>query len=349
MGSKKFTVGYFYRYFPQAVTPHLDSLSEVFFSWPGTASCRNVIGSAERLLAMLVPDLLWARKQGLRLNLLFNASCYGEKASTQAHRAELNELMKSVDSYGLFPDIITTSSPYIAKVFKSDFSGVEVRASINMRVNSVLTLECLAPWFDSFYIWRDVQRDLKSVKLMSKWCAENDRKLGILVNSGCLNSCPWQSYHESLMAHNFPAAAAGSAAMDVPATVCHHNFANGRYGDVLRSGWIRPDDLHIFEPYFSFIKLATRTILRPAPVLKAYIEGKYSGDMLALLDPCYAEMDSPVVMDNTAFPPGWTASGIAGGCAMTCTKCGGCERTLEQVIKPRQRVSGIDISKLSFK
>ena len=35
------------------------------------------------------------------------------------------------------------------------------------------------------------------------WCRANGKKLCILANSGCLGNCPWQTYHDNLIA--FPA------------------------------------------------------------------------------------------------------------------------------------------------
>ena len=108
-----------------------------------------------------------------------------------------------------FAEIVTTASPFIARTFKKAFPEIEVRASVNMRLTTLQAFKYLAPLFDSYYLGRDVQRNLETVKRFSGWCRANGKKLCILANSGCLRNCPWQTYHDNLIA---PTSAADSRA-----------------------------------------------------------------------------------------------------------------------------------------
>ena len=64
--------------------------------------------------------------------------------------------------------------------------------------------------------------------------------------------------------------------------------------------FIRPEDLHKYEPYFDTVKLATRIHNNPKEVLETYIRGKYSGDLLRLLEPAHSIY--PYVIENSNPP-----------------------------------------------
>ncbi len=268
----------------------------------------------------------------MKLDLLANDTCYGEKAFTEEQRLQLVGIVERLGSAGLYPEIVTTTSPYIARVFKVNFPDVEVRASVNMELRSTIALEYLAPWFDSFYICRDVQRDLPTFRTMAGWCREHGKKLCMLVNSGCMRNCPWHVFHETLQAHNFSGIFPEMYAQRLE-FVCHSVFRKGHLVDFLRSGWIRPEDVHVFEPYLETIKLSTRQVKFPFEIVEAYLNASYDGDLLRLMDPHHGFFFRPNRIDNKSFPADWVTSGIAGKCATNCVHCGKCEKVLEQVTK----------------
>ena len=148
-------------------------MKEVYFPWKDLANGRTgfhlLTESEERLIA----DLKYCREHGMKLDLLANASCYGDKACTEEQRLQLTGIIKTLDGMGLRPEIITTTSPYVARLFKFEFPDIEVRASVNMRLRNTISLEYLAPLFDSYYICRDVQRDLPAFHKMADWCRDH--------------------------------------------------------------------------------------------------------------------------------------------------------------------------------
>ena len=97
--------------------------------------------------------------------------------------------------------------------------------------------------------------------------------------------------------------------------------------------WIRPEDIHYYEPYVSVMKLATRSTPHPEVMLKAYAEGHYDGDLMTILG-----AENPYfTIDNSRFPVNWVESGIAQGCAANCSHCGKCEMVLKAVQKARKQ------------
>ena len=121
--------------------------------------------------------------------------------------------------------------------------------------------------------------------------------------------------------------------LHIPSTLCAEFVLNKQYEEILRGSWIRPEDLHLYESYFSVIKLSTREADRPDLILKAYTSGSFDGDLLKILDPGFSFLITPEIFDNKAFPAEWSEGKIAGLCAANCTHCGKCTKVLDLVLK----------------
>ncbi|MBO4511346.1 MAG: hypothetical protein J5746_01145, partial [Victivallales bacterium] len=161
-----FAVGYqpfsFGQLFCEMLSDYREQLSEVYFSIPGTPSGRTEPERTSALMEQLGYELTEIRKLGLRLDLLLNGNCYGGRAVSASFQHEIVVMLKHFEEAGLLPDIVTTTSPFVASVIKKAYPDMELRASVNMRIDSTLAMEYLSDLFDSFYIRRDLQRDLSA-------------------------------------------------------------------------------------------------------------------------------------------------------------------------------------------
>ena len=335
---RKYAFGYFFDKrggftFRDLVEEYAPFLKEVYFPWPGLLSARELDKDIAPLRKKLVDDLKFCRSKGLALDLLVNATCYGDTALTPVQREEYFGHLKELSSFGLMPEIVTTTSPYIATITKKFDASVDRRASVNMRLNSTLAMEYVAETFDSFYICRDLQRDLPTVKMFAEWGEKNGKKICMLANSGCLRNCPWQTFHETLLAHDFRHIQGEIMKLNMPSTLCVGIVQSKQYEEILRASWIRPEDLYRYEPYVSVFKLSTREADRPDLILKAYTSRSFNGDLLLLLDPGFSFLVRPNVFVNKAFPKEWSEGKIAGKCASNCTHCGKCTEVLNLVLK----------------
>ncbi len=340
---RKFAFGYFFerragKTFRDLAEEYAPYLAEVYFPWPGLLSAREIKGDPEKQRKSLIDDMRFCRSKGMQLDLLMNATCYGDTAFTVAQQNDFYANLTLMKEAGIMPDIVTTTSPYIATVAKKYSAGIDRRASVNMRLNSTLAMEYVMDSFDSYYICRDVQRDLPTLKTFAEWARKNDRKLCMLANSACLRYCPWQTFHETLLSHDFVHIYDEMKELKLPSTLCTGIMQEKRYEELLRGSWIRPEDLHRYLPYVSVVKLSTREADRPDLILKAYTSGGYDGDLLLLLDPTFAFLVHPMILDNKAFPKEWSEGKIAGACANHCTHCGKCAKVMELAFKHDPRL-----------
>ena len=321
--------------FAEIVLRH-PSVREVYFPWVGEPSGRPKLGfeeenDPEELEAALKRDLTRLRGAGVRLDLLLNANCYGAEAMSVATEKHIAAIVGKLDSWGCRPEACTTASPFIARTLKAMSPDIEVRASVNMRLTTLQAFRYLAPLFDSYYIGRDVQRNLETVGRFSRWCHDNGKRLCILANSGCLRNCPWQTYHDNLIAHSDAAMKTVNAKGWNP-HLCWTLYGDRKnFAEILKATWIRPEDLHRYEGLVDVVKLATRQHANPDMVISAYERGTFEGNLLDLFEPGFSPAFFPNFIDNAAFPSDWFERTSA--CARECAECGYCESTLRQVMK----------------
>ena len=73
--------------------------------------------------------------------------------------------------------------------------------------------------------------------------------------------------------------------------------------------------------------------MHPAPymVLEAYAHRKFTGNLLDLLEPGFASVIAPRIVDNRAFSPDWFEKTLH--CAGDCERCGVCREEWEKVCR----------------
>ncbi len=275
-------------------------IREVYFSWGDFPNGR----SSQLYNDQLAPWQLQGLQEealrcinscGIPLNLLFNATCYGEDSQSRAFFHKIGQTVEYIGSqFGL--ESVTTTSPLIANFIKVNFANIKTRASVNMRIGTVQGMDYLAQYYDGYYMQRELNRDLQKVKTLSAWCRENGKQLHILANSGCLNHCSAHTFHDNLVAHEQQIAKMDNAYQF--AGICREYLRDPRHYKSLidDTSFIRPEDVYQYEPYFDTVKLATRVHRCPEAVLQSYICGRYSGNILELLEPAHSIY--PYVVEN---------------------------------------------------
>ena len=329
----QFAVGYQYRnsgeLFSEIVADYSSNISEVYFAVPGFASGRPDAATAEDDLVQLICELRTLRSMNIHLDMLLNGNCYGENAVSQEFRDRIIAMLEWFADEDLQPEVITTTSPFVAYTVKKRYEHIEVRASVNMRLDSLTALEYLADKFDSFYLRRDLQRDLETVALFSDWSKANNKKLCLLANSGCLRNCPYQTFHDNLVAHDSLLRKKNNVKDFMP-HLCWGRYKDGNNAaDFLRSSWIRPEDVKKYEPYCSLMKLATRQHSNPRLVLSAYCSESFSGNVFDLTEPCFAGVFAPKILDNRLLDN----EELPGKCGSNCTHCGKCEKIIDKAMR----------------
>ena len=286
--------------FVNCIIENKEHIYEVYFSWGDFPNGRSQQVQDENYMPWELMDiqracLLKLSENDIPLNLLFNANCYGKDSQSRAFFEKIGETVDYIkENFGL--KSITTTSPLIAKFVKDNFEDIEVRASVNMEIGTIPGMEYLSEYFDSFYMKREYNRDFDKIKELKSWCDENGKKLFILGNSGCLNFCSAHNFHDNLVAHESEISKMDNAYNF--GGMCHEFLKNEENLKKLPdyTNFIRPEDIAKYDGLVESVKLATRVHPFPQSVLTTYIKGKYSGDILRLLEPQHSIY--PYVLEN---------------------------------------------------
>lgn len=319
--------------FLERILANRNAIAEVYFSWDTMPSGRSVTGLQQDLLPWEASqrqreELTRIADAGIGLNLLLNANCYGADSLSRSFFQSTGDLVDCLRSEWNLVSV-TTTSPVIGRFIRQNFEGLEVRASVNMEIGTPEGMDYLADSFDSFYIKRELNRDMAALRKLRRHCDETGKKLHLLANSGCLNHCSARQFHDNLVAHEQEIARMDNAFTFQSA--CRQYLADPSHRSKIlqRSNWIRPEDLRRYEGIADGVKLATRISPNPVAILDAYLQGSYSGNTLELLEPNYAAAFYPTVLDNRAFPADYFD--IRHNCGGDCDSCGYCEALYPKV------------------
>lgn len=312
--------------------PHVE---EVYFPWADLPSGRAALNSRRGHVdwsaqERLEGDLRALRKMGVKLDLLFNANCYGGQAASQFLQNQVRSVLDRLGEAAGGVDAVTTTSLAVAHVVKRHCPGIDVRASVNMRLGTVQAMEYAKDLFDSFHVQRDWNRDLDRLGELADWARRRGKRLHMLANSGCLRFCPAQTFHDNLVAHEREVDETRNIEDWNPHLCWNLYRRRENWPAILQSTWVRPEDLHHYEGLFPVVKLATRMHDNPRAVVGAYARGRYDGNLLDLLEPGFGPILAPFVIDNRRFPPDWFEHSIR--CRPSDRPCEYCRDVLDRVL-----------------
>ena len=233
----------------------------------------------------LAEHVAHAHRCGVKFNYLLNASCMGNREITRKGQREIERLLQWLTEIEV--DAVTVATPYMLKLIKRRFPHFSVRISLFTGVDRVrkaqiweeLGADCIV--LDSIL----VNRELKTLEQIRKHV---DCDLELLLNNNCLMGCALSPSHMDAIAHSSQAwDANGGFFIDW----CFLKCTEMRLRDpvnYIRSGWIRPEDMHLYEDLgFDLFKVTERDV--PTEVLlnrvDAYHRRHYDGNLLDLIQP----------------------------------------------------------------
>lgn len=322
----KFSVGYSVYSsdaFLEELVKNKERINEVYFSWgdfPNGRSPETTGGGMTEWEAYekAASDLSVLNAEGIKFNLLFNGNCYGGESLSESFYQKIGDTADFLmTKFNL--SSVTTTSPLIARFIKSNFSEVKTRASVNMGIGSERGMAYLSEYFDGFYLKRELNRDFNAIKGLSKACREAGKELFLLANSGCLSDCSAHTFHDNLVAHEEEISKRKNCYTFEG--ICHEYLKKreNRISLLRDTNFIRPEELSYYEPYFNSVKLATRASDMALMILRSYLAGHHSGNILELLEPNHAGRIFPYVIDNGSL----TECRLF--CDKKCSSCNKCE------------------------
>jgi collagenase-like PrtC family protease len=220
-------------------------------------------------------------QRGLEFSYLLNAPCLGNLQYSRKGYGQLIDLLEWIDRSGA--DSVTVGIPYLIDLVKKRFPRLKVKVSTTARVNTVRkALQYEEMGVEEIIIDEHINREFRSLEAIRKAVQCN---LELIVNNICLWQCPYNYEHVN---HDGHASREGEEEqycyLQYPGYLCLYRKLMDPV-ELLKSPWIRPEDIHHYEglgyDHFKITERFKRTPLLLEHV-KAYEDRRYDGNLLDL-------------------------------------------------------------------
>jgi collagenase-like PrtC family protease len=180
---------------------------------------------------------------------------------------------------------------------------------------------------------RSLNRDLDRLADIARRCRETftEMKLELLANEGCLDSCPFKLSHDAYIA-------LANHEGDDCTYLLNKKLGCMRLVDeqphrILRSPFIRPEDIELYLCHVDTIKLCGRTLGSDflQRVISAYRNRRYDGNLLDLLDTLQWLAPS-LYVDNSSLS--FNFADVLSMCDNQCDSCGFCQELFASISRP---------------
>jgi len=259
-----------------------NSIREIYLSGPQEYAGSGRISKAQSLddFAAVVERI---HQEEIRVNLLMNSVCEGsEWYSPDVLKSTMDYLKRVIDD--LKVEAITIANPMYIREVRRHFPQVEICASVLGDIDSIdKAVIFRKAGADSFTPDVNINRNLR---LLNKIKEKTGLEIKLMVNEGCLFKCPFRKFHFNYIAHKSrnPGADTARGEGNVFSLNCVQ-VTKSDPAQMLKSGWIRPEDLERYGEISRFFKLVGRTSSRSmiCRQLEAYMKQSWDGDLLELM------------------------------------------------------------------
>ncbi|MDI7258975.1 MAG: U32 family peptidase [Thermodesulfobacteriota bacterium] len=220
-------------------------------------------------------------EKGLEFSYLLNAPCLGNLQYSRKGYGQIIDLLQWIDHSGA--DSVVVGAPYLIDLIRKRFPRFKVKASTTARVNTVRkALQYEEMGVEEIIIDEHINREFKALEAIRKAVKCN---LELLVNNICLWQCPYNYEHVN---HDGHASRQGEEEaycyLQYPGYLCLYRKLMEPV-ELLKSPWIRPEDLsHYEELGYDHFKITER--FKRTPLLLEHVETyqnrRYDGNLLDL-------------------------------------------------------------------
>lgn len=223
-------------------------------------------------------------REGIRVNLLLNSTCEGsEWYSPEVLRSTMDYLKRVHEDLGV--EAVTIANPLYIREVRRRFPDLEITASVLGDIDCVekavlyrkAGADVLTPHVD-------INRDLRLLARIKK-AAQAPIKL--MANEGCLFRCPFRKFHFNYISHKSrnPDMKQGVRAEDNVFSLNCIQLSKSDLSQILKSGWIRPEDASRYGEITNYFKIVGRTSSRSMLLrtVEAYMRETWDGDLLELM------------------------------------------------------------------
>ena len=305
-------------------------ISEIYLSGPQEYS-----GSGRIVSSISGDDFIRAVAQiidhGIGVNLVINTICDGVRwYARDTIEKLLSFLTRMYKEYGV--KSVTIANPVYITEVKQRLPDFEVCASVLSDIDCVQRA-VVAKNAGADVITPDANIN-RNLKLLTDIKQATGLKLKIMVNEGCLHKCLYRKFHFNYVSHY--SREVGSQLPEVKDFFAHClSVTKNDCSQILKSGWIMPENLKRYAEVTDFFKIVGRT--RPKSFVtraaRAYMGQEYKGNIFDIL--CSSlnafGMTYGAYLDNSRLEEKGFFQRVS-TCRQECEACNFCGRLAEELL-----------------
>ena len=245
----------------------------------------SVFGSCRASVYLPVVDrnalekyVKYSSEKGIEFNYVVNATCMANEELTGEGFRKIRDFLTMLGDMGV--SWVTISLPSLMEIARYVAPDLKIKASTVCQINSPHK----AKFYNDMGIKRivldeDINRRFDILRSIREVYSGD---LEIIVNSFCVNDCPYKMFHYNSFSHSRQ----DREKYQYFGTRCTNMHLDA--GNYLKLNWIRPEDLHFYTGTgINYFKLQGRTNVldgQPAAAVTHYIEESYEGNLVSLLE-----------------------------------------------------------------
>jgi collagenase-like PrtC family protease len=269
-------------------------------------------------------------KEDIRVDLVMNPTCEGlDWYKPEAIEATMGFLGRMHKDYGL--EAVTIANPLFVETVHETFPDLEIGASVLGDIDSTQRA-VIYEMMGAKVVTPDVDAN-RNLELLRKLKQATHMEFKIMVNDGCLYKCPFRRFHFNYISHK--SKKLGPVEGDNFFAHCAQ-VTGSDHSQILKSGWIRPEDLGKYSEISRFFKIVGRA--RPKSmvirVVKAYMNQSWDGDLLDILSGSLNKysLESGAHLDNKSLSRNGFFEKVT-SCDHTCLNCDYCSSLAKSLIR----------------
>ncbi len=273
--------------------------------------------------------------EGIRVNLLINSICEGSDwYSTETLKSTMAYLRRAHEELGV--EAITIANPLYIREVRKRFPDLEICASVLGDIDCVQKAVIFRKaGADVITPDVDINRDLALLKRIRE---ATQAEIKLMVNEGCLFRCAFRKFHFNYISHKSrkPEMAGGVKAEDNVFSLNCLQLSKSDPSQLLKSGWIRPEDTSKYAGITNYFKLVGRTSSKSmlARSFEAYLNESWDGDLLELMagNLYSVAMSHLMHLDNKSLDAIGFFQKVT-SCDKECSECSYCSELVAKLMR----------------
>jgi len=320
----------------ESLTPDtIKSIHDVYFSDPLINPTARHFSDIDFVDQMWIDLKLMKSRYNIKMNYTMNPSVWKNDVYLSPGKQILIDNL--IDIYTRGCDMLTFNNLMLLRDidFRENIPDFAIKLSINNKVSTLDEVEFLHEHvqLNNFILDRSVNRNLDEIIRIHEWTHDKGISLTLLGQEGCITKCPFKQTCDNMIStfHDYDIHEVNDIRLQHSQKFCDSHY-NDNPADMLKSPWISPAGLVIYEPYIDYIKLAGRGVDIDSlkVMLGSYLHQKSDTSLSDIFSSHHIMSPIKTITVSELEEKGFSHQ--VSRCKNQCSSCNFCDKIYESII-----------------